>query len=243
MSKLAIAIVELLFVSISLRAAPPLGAVVQSWRYDPAKKEVSLVVANTSKKGITAISFAITITRPDGIKEVDCEASNEIRSEVASNEAGFRPGTTFTFQATVIKPFVDLSATVDVIVYADDTAEVVNEEEFKRVVLRRKGEVLGLEKVNELIGSALADPKDEHPSATVAAQLRALQQATESKNPDDPEYYEGTTLYVAAQDISNTAQSSLDEAAKNDQLLELVTTYERQIAVLSLHTEVTVVGP
>ena len=52
--------------STSLLASPPIGAVVQTWNYDPKTNSVTLKVVNTSQKDITAFNIAIKETLADG---------------------------------------------------------------------------------------------------------------------------------------------------------------------------------
>src|SRR5258706_2977711 len=50
----------------SLRASPPIGAVVQTWHYDPLTNIVTLKIVNTSHKDITAFNIAIRETYANG---------------------------------------------------------------------------------------------------------------------------------------------------------------------------------
>ena len=50
----------------SLRASPPIAAVVQTWHYDPLTNIVTLKIVNTSHKDITAFNIAIQETYADG---------------------------------------------------------------------------------------------------------------------------------------------------------------------------------
>jgi hypothetical protein len=50
----------------ALRASPPIGAVVQTWHYDPLTNIVTLQIVNTSHKDITAFNIAIKETYADG---------------------------------------------------------------------------------------------------------------------------------------------------------------------------------
>ena len=52
--------------STSLHASPPIGAVVQTWQYDPVTNIVTLKIVNTSHKDITAFNIAIKETYADG---------------------------------------------------------------------------------------------------------------------------------------------------------------------------------
>jgi hypothetical protein len=50
----------------ALRASPPIGAVVQTWHYDPLTNIVTLQIVNTSHKDITAFNIAIKETYAGG---------------------------------------------------------------------------------------------------------------------------------------------------------------------------------
>jgi hypothetical protein len=226
----------------SLRASPIMGALVQNWHYDATKQEITLTVTNTTKKDITAVDFAITVTHPDGTRS-SFNHGFEMWTGSLTGERGFAAGTTRAFQVPQLHPIVDYKAVPDVVIYADNTADVLDEQMFQWFVRSRKGYILGLQKANELIDEALADPKTEHPSATVAAELKALHQAIKNNKPDDPERYEGSALLDAAQNVTNIARSSADEITKNNQLRRLETTHENRISILSAHTEVTEVQP
>ncbi len=49
----------------TVRASPPIGAVVQTWHYDPQANIVTLKIVNTSHKDITAFNIAIKETYAD----------------------------------------------------------------------------------------------------------------------------------------------------------------------------------
>src|SRR5438445_7798700 len=52
--------------AMALRASPPIGAVVQTWHYDPQANIVTLQIVNTSHKDITAFNIAIKETYASG---------------------------------------------------------------------------------------------------------------------------------------------------------------------------------
>src|SRR5467141_1358790 len=54
-----------LALAVPLRATPPIGAVVQTWHYDPQANTVTVRIANTSDKNITAFNISITETFGD----------------------------------------------------------------------------------------------------------------------------------------------------------------------------------
>jgi hypothetical protein len=55
-----------LYAIASLPPSQPLGAVVQTWHYDPVANLVTLQIVNTSHKDITAFNIAIKETYADG---------------------------------------------------------------------------------------------------------------------------------------------------------------------------------
>jgi hypothetical protein len=57
----------MLFLVLTLRGSPPIGAVVQTWHYDPQANTVTVRVVNTSEKDITAFNLSITETFGDHI--------------------------------------------------------------------------------------------------------------------------------------------------------------------------------
>jgi len=52
----------LIFASVASAQSPPIGAVVQTWHYDPTTNQVTLTIANMSHKDITAYNITIKET-------------------------------------------------------------------------------------------------------------------------------------------------------------------------------------
>ena len=69
---------------------------------------------------------------------------------------------------------IDTTLVVDVVIYEDGTAEVQNQERFKDIMDQRAAGFRTLEKVDDAIEKVLADPTTEHPTASVAALLKAV---------------------------------------------------------------------
>jgi len=116
---------------------------------------------------------------------------------------------------------------------------VRNEQVFASITSARKGRVLGLQKANELLQNALADPNDAHPSITVAAKLKALAKQYET-NP--PKGYEdaGLGLLDAATNISNAPKSPTGRSDKEDAYLQaLIKRHQEHIALMLPHTQLT----
>src|SRR5579863_1032286 len=195
--------------SAHLARSAPIGAVVQSSNYDSAKAVTSARIVNTSRTPITAISLSVRVTHPDGTVSVyqyggdftPFMAYAATSGTPQQSSGALAPGTTFTLDVPMGQQSVEtVSATVDVVVYDDGTADVLNEQVFRSIAAARKGRMLGLQRAAELIQKALADPNDPHPSITVAAQLKALAAQDTA--------FEGMGLLEAVTEISNAPKSS-----------------------------------
>lgn len=233
----------------SLRASPPIGAVVQTSHYDAAKGIVTFSVLNASHKDITAISLQVRVNHPDGTAGTFEYGGDflpfmiyaaEGGRATAPNQGAPAPGAVFAMDVPLgQQEFQSASATVDVVVYADGTADVLNEQIFNSIASQRKGRMLGMQKANELLQKALADPTDAHPSVTVAAQLKALAKEYQT-NPPSGGTHESLGLLDAATSISNAPKSSAGRSDKEDGYLRaLIKTHQNRISLFLPHTQLT----
>jgi len=241
--------VALLF-SAHLARSAPIGAVVQSSNYDQVKGITTVRIVNTSQKLITAISVSLRLAHPDGtisISQYDGDFLPFMAYAAASGipqqqgNGGLAPGAVFAMEVPTGQQLVQTtSATVDVVVYDDATADVLNEPVFRSITLGRKGRVLGLQRAAALLQKALADPNDPHPSITVTAQLKALA-AQHDKNPSTGgEAFEGVGLLEAATDISNAPKSPSGRSQEEDDYLRgLIKTHENRVSFSLPHTQLT----
>ena len=231
--------VALLF-SANLARSAPIGVVVQSSHYDSAKQVITFNLLNTSHKDVSAYSMLVLVTHPDGTIGTWEYGGDFLPHIIATGGGAFAPGATLTVDVPVGQQEVQTaSATVDVIVYADDTADVRNEQVFASITSARKGRMVGLQKANEILQAALADPNDPHPSITVAAKLKALAKQYET-NP--PKGYEdaGLGLLDAATNISNAPKSPTGRSDKEDAYLQaLIKRHQEHIALMLPHTQPT----
>lgn len=138
----------------------PLGAVIQSSDYDPAKDQTTFRVLNVSGKLINAMN--VSIHTPD--------ESASTRSSIIVDylDAGLAPGAIEEMQ----RPGT-VTAVIDLVMYSDGTAEGPNEDIRKHIFADRAGIVQGHERVNALINAALSGPAEKHPSEKVVAALKA----------------------------------------------------------------------
>jgi len=63
------------------------------------------------------------------------------------------------------KEVADIEAVVDVVAYADGTADVQNDRAFRNLMAERKGPLLAMQKINQVIKGVLADPMVSSPIA------------------------------------------------------------------------------
>jgi hypothetical protein len=231
----------------------PLGAEVQSWHYDPIKGITTITIVNASHKDISAYSVMVMVFYADGTSNVTERTEDLLPGIISTSVAGhsltadggngaFAPGATRDLTSPDSKPMQNIQATIQVVAYADGTADVRNEESFKKIVAQRKGTVLGLQKANELLTSALADPAEHHPSAAVATELQRLTDILPARKlaRDNPEAHEGLGLLAARTQIEHAPQSPAGRtAAEEDYLRALIKDHERRISATLPHTQLT----
>lgn len=195
---------------------------------------------NTSHKDISAYSMMVRVTYPDGTVGTWEYGGDFLPAMIATGTGAFVPGATFTVDVPLGQQQIQTaSAMVDVVVYADHTADVLNEQVFASITSARKGRMLGLQKANELLQGALADPNDPHPSITVAAKLKALVKQYET-NPTKGHEDDGLGLLDAATNISNAPKSPTGRSEKEDDYLRaLIKRHQDHIALMLPHTQLT----
>jgi hypothetical protein len=80
------------------------------------------------------------------------------------------------------KDIVDIEAVVDVVAYADASTDVLNNERaFRNLLAERKGQVLAMEKVNDVIKRALTDPMVSDPISGALNELLPCAESLEAK--------------------------------------------------------------
>jgi hypothetical protein len=165
-----------------------LTTVVVTWNYYPQPKMLVLHLTNISGKDITAYNLTVRNKYADGTQDDPCcgvQSSSEllgglIAAQMAkgtsfeeSAERGnniFAAGTTRDQTVPEPKDITGVDAVVDVAVYADGTKDVANDDALKRIWAGRQRQLLALQKVNQIIQNALADPT-EHPTAAALTEL------------------------------------------------------------------------
>jgi hypothetical protein len=192
---LALATLSLAF-AVSLRAEP-FGAMLQSWDIDSTKNTVTLHLFNSSGKDITAYSITIKETYGAQVNEhpyyedmvglmLRMQDPTEIHQdelrEMYHGSGTWEPGTRHD-QVLFIQPdLTDFEATLDVVVYADKTAETTNRDALERVMAVRKAIAQTLQAASEAIKQALANPADQSPHETAMKEIEVLQKHWEDSH-------------------------------------------------------------
>ncbi len=213
-----------------LRGSPPgvPGAVVQSWHYDPTTKQVTVRLVNTSSKDITAFNLSVTEKYADGTADssermtdyLPLMASVAAQSGLQQYGNGTFPAGTsrdVTFPET--KDPVDVSVTVDVVAYADHTADATNQRAFSNLVSNRKDMVLATQQANKVIKNALATP---NPKDAAVKELKRLADVAKAQG--------GGLFEMTLRGHIQSAQQAPDLAA-------LIKEGETRIAIYAPHTQ------
>lgn len=166
-----------------------MGLVVQSTDDNPGASVATVHLLNISNKEVTAFNLSVQQTLPDGKTFKPSAHTEDMLGAYLLKGKAFSPNSTFDVQMGKIlvqipKP-VDEKLVVDVVVYADGTAQVQNQDRFKDIMDQRTAHFRTLEKVEEAIEKVLADPAAEHPTASVVARLKAVLEDDQKKADTD----------------------------------------------------------
>jgi hypothetical protein len=241
----------------SLHASPPIGAVVQTWHYDPLTNIVTLKLVNTSHRDITAFNIAIKETYAGGRVE-EHEMLEELVGKILAakelqgdhsrgaesfrnlyGDGAFHPGEARDEKLGVQPGLTDYQAVIDVVTYIDGTAEVINNNDaaLERIVDERKATVASKKMAVEAIKTALADPNDTDPSMTAARKIQ--DQATVWRVSHTKMDLEPVVLDSIANELKTVFSRNIN---KRDALKQLVDREDAKISMLSVHAAVGKVG-
>jgi hypothetical protein len=231
-----------------------LGVVIESWHYDPQQKTLTLHLVNHSHKDVTAYNISIAEKYADGSTNPwyaegiphnlqDSQMMEDMLNLMNQpNRKAFAAGTTHDHvMYGQEKDIADIEAVVDVVAYADGTAdELDNDRAFRNLVAERKGRLLAMEKVNEVIKRVLSDPMVSDP---VSAALNELLPFTESLNaktkngsPEVAENNVARNLQGAIQNLQRMQQEKTG-ATQRESLARYVEYHEKLIALMRPHCE------
>src|SRR5258708_7804475 len=126
-----------------------------------------------------------------------------LRQGVSANGT-FAAGTSRDYPDLVSKDVSDIDAVVDVVAYADGTAQVQNNDRaFRNLLAERKGPLLAMEKVVEVIKQVLADPMVTNPLDSVIQQLTPLVDSADKMKNLPPEDAERNVAMYLRSDLQN----------------------------------------
>jgi hypothetical protein len=245
----------LAILAVSLRASPPIGAVVQTWRYDPQTNLVTATVVNLSHKDITAYNISIKETYADGHvnnHELLCEFAGmmafvqefngtpdeaDIRKQFG--DGLFHPGGSRNEIIGVQPGLQNFEAVIDVVAYTDQTAEATNNPALQRLLEGRKASLASTQMANQIIQAALADPKDADPAATAAKEIQDRITVWKAQQHTTVDLEPGVAKGVVDE---LRAISSHPLTDKRNALTQYLTKSEKRLATFSPHAELTKIG-
>ena len=197
--------------SIGWAQSPPIvGAAIQTWHLDSIDSTtnskmniVTVRIVNTGKKDITAFNLSVTATYPTGPSKYQYSRDLVNTTVVLERYKGTAFGQNFMRengdgripvggfrdeQIGVLDGLTDFNAVLDVVAYADKTAEATSDEAFQRLVDQRKAAAAAIQKADEILRDVASDPTVTTPHAVAADKVQKFMDAWRAKphsgNPD-----------------------------------------------------------
>jgi hypothetical protein len=245
----------------SLGAAPPMGAVVQTWHYDAATNTVTARIVNTSEKDITAFNISITemfadhsvrshevlvdmvdtlalLQRVKGTSEED-----RIRKDVGDGILPAKRSRDKVFSYPDGKVVTDFQASIDVIAYSDNTAEATNTAALARLKGHRSAELHSHQKANEIIKSVLADSSIASPSEEAAARLEKFLTVWRAQSHSSELDLDAGTIEGAVRDLRNAPRiAAAQHLGETEFLQRYASEKDQHISFLSSHSQLRTEG-
>jgi len=236
-----------------------MGVVIESWHYDPAQKAVILHLVNQSHKDVTAFNISILEKYADGSTSYldgtpsdihDHQMMEDMLGLLISIQLGMSPGSgKGTFVAGTSRDYPDfvgkdvsgIDAVVDVVAYADGSADVLNNDRaFRNLTAERKGRLLAMEKVTDVIKRALADAMVSDPVSVALNELLPFAESSDAKTKNrSPEVAENNVARNLQGDIQNLQRMQQEKMSgtQRESLERYVKYLERMIGLLKPHCE------
>lgn len=243
---------------------PSLPVVIESWRYDPAQKAVILHLVNNSHEDVTAFNISIAEKYADGSTDyVDGTPSDihdhqvmedmlgaVIQQQLTKNEGRrdghgvFAAGTTRDYVVGEAKDIADIKVVLDVVAYADGSADVLNNDRaFRNLMAERKGLLLAMEKVNDVIKRVLGDAMVSDPVSAALNELlpfaESLEAKTKNHSPEVAENNVARNLQGDIQNLQRMQQEKMSGTAQRESLVRYVEYHDKRIALVAPHCELT----
>jgi len=246
------------FFAVPLWGSPPLGAVVQSWHYDPTHNPplVTVKIVNNSHKDITAFNMAIKETYADGHTEQH-ETMHEFLGKIIAakenqgntspeaeyfrklyGDGALHPGAVWDWELGVQPGLTNYEAVIDVVAYTDGTAESTNDDALGRIVEERQATLASQKIATEIIKTALADANDTTPAMTAARKIQDRATVWKAQKHTKLDLDDGL-LESVANEIKIVSSRNVN---KRDALKQILDREEARMSVLSPHAALVKTG-
>lgn len=218
--------------------SPNMGVVIQSTERSFDKSTAVVHLLNISDKEVTAFCLSVKQPLSDGKTFTSASSVTDLLGGYLSDGEAFSPNTTRDAQIGVTE---DSTLLVDVVIYADGTAQVQNQDRFKDMIDNRAAHFRALEKIDDAIEKVLADPVIEHRTASVVAQLKAVQDDEEKKADTDNKARNAGIGSPDEQELERQIRSLARFVNRNEEapLSEMLEQNRREVAKLARHVQVT----
>ena len=230
--------------------------------YHPETKALVLHATNNSGKDIAGYYISIQHRLPNGAWDksglsgsvqdmMDLLVTIQMAKDPAYAERRYQEQGLGTFAAGTTREIIlnninsaDVKTTADPIFYTDGSYEKQDENEFKRFLSRRQGQLLGNIEVSKIIRAALSDPTNEHPVATAIPELAKAAAEGMAHNPDSPYDPERTVVgllqgniamlrVVQEQTAKNTGTPSEMDKTERERALQYVERLEKRVELMT----------
>ena len=175
-------------------------------------------------------------------REKDRIMYEQMRQNTSGNGT-FAAGTSRDHIDFVSKDVSDIDAVVAVVAYSDGTADVLNNDRaFRNLVAERKGSVLAMQKVVEVVKRVLADPMVSDPISAALNELLPFAELLEANTKNgSPEVAENNVARNLQNDIRNLQYMQREKLdAQRDSLARYVVSQEKLIALMAPHANLSV---
>jgi hypothetical protein len=151
---------------------PKMGVVVQSMDRK-SDKSTTVHLLNISDKEVTAFNLSVKQKLSHGNTRTTYAYTREMLEGYMIAAKALSPNC--TFDVDIPGEYLHHpTLVVDVVIYADGTAQVQNRDRFKDIMDQRAAQLRTLEKVDDAIEKVLADPAAKDRTASVVMRLKAM---------------------------------------------------------------------
>lgn len=159
------AVLAALLIPLLARSAPQSGVLIEKYKGHASSDSPYIVTTisllNQSHKDITAIALAVRVNNPDGTLGAPTVYGQNLLEPYIHGDRPFPPDAVFDMDITQTgspNTMPTITATVALIVYADKTAEVTDNDIFQSIMRDRAGQAQAMQQINGILSTALADP-------------------------------------------------------------------------------------